>query len=74
MQAILITNEVLPVYRIYVLIEWPYVQDLMSQPWFATDCMLYQATDEQEQLPQAYFVPMERFAEAINQGLICLHV
>ncbi|WP_462265123.1 hypothetical protein [Mucilaginibacter sp.] len=74
MTALLITPDVLPCCTLYILLQWPYVQDLMEQSWFQSDCILYQPTQDQEHLPQAYFIPMERFAEAIQQKLIVLEV
>ena len=48
---------------VYVLVHWPWVQDLMEYPWFRQECILYQAFDDQEHLDSAYFVPIERIIE-----------
>src|SRR5580704_6436047 len=33
---------------LYVLIQWPWVQELMDYDWFHQDCYLHQAFDDQE--------------------------
>ncbi|MFC0515163.1 hypothetical protein ACFFGT_13170 [Mucilaginibacter angelicae] len=48
---------------LYVLIRWPFVQDLMEADWFRSECVLYQAFDDQEHLDSAYFVPLNRLYE-----------
>jgi hypothetical protein len=45
----------------YILILWPEVQDYMEEKWFNKEAILYQATDEQEYLDSAYFIPENRF-------------
>lgn len=72
MTAILLTPETLARCSIYVLIEWPYVHDLMSQEWFHSECILYENAEHQQHLASAYFVPLLRFADAMQQGLISL--
>jgi len=49
--------------ELYVLVRWPFVQDLMEADWFRSECVLYQAFDEQEHLDSAYFVPLNRLYE-----------
>ncbi|HZY38140.1 MAG TPA: hypothetical protein VFE53_15900 [Mucilaginibacter sp.] len=51
---------------LYVLVQWPWVQELMGYEWFQQDCYLQQAFDDQEYLSSAYFVPVTRVIE-INQ-------
>lgn len=48
---------------LYVLVRWPFVQDLMEAEWFRAECILYQSFDEQEHLDSAYFVPLNRLYE-----------
>lgn len=38
----------------YVLIEWPYVQDLMDEPWFKDEAVL------NYEISSAYFIPEDR--------------
>lgn len=52
----------------YVLIKWPWVQNLMEHPWFRHECILHQAFDDQEYLDSAYFVPIERIKELSKPG------
>jgi len=47
----------------YVLIFWPYVQELMGYDWFCAECILYMAFDGQPPHDSAYFVPLERIKE-----------
>lgn len=49
--------------ELYVLVKWPFVQDLMEEVWFRSECVLYQAFDDQEHLDSAYFVPLNRIYE-----------
>jgi hypothetical protein len=49
--------------HLYVLITWPWVQELMEYNWFRNECILYQAFDEQQHLDSAYFVPIVRLSE-----------
>jgi hypothetical protein len=74
MTALVISPETLHMCSIYILVEWPYVHDLMEQPWFKIDCIPCPNGGELAEPALAYFIPMERFAEAIQQGLICLQV
>jgi hypothetical protein len=53
--------------ELYVLIKWPFVQDLMEYSWFRLECILYQAFEEQEYLDSAYFVPLKRIYEVKNE-------
>jgi hypothetical protein len=52
--------------ELYILIKWPFVQDLMTYEWFRPECLLYQAFEEQEHLDSAYFVPLKRIYEITN--------
>lgn len=54
--------------ELYVLIKWPFVQDLMNYDWFRTECLLYQAFEEQEHLDSAYFVPLKRLYEVKDES------
>jgi hypothetical protein len=38
----------------YVLVEWPWVQDLMEESWFANEAIL------NHEISSAYFIPEER--------------
>ena len=58
----------LPKYPVYILVEFPHVLDLMVHPWFDTECILYQCTEQQANFPSAYFVPVGRLSQAIQQG------
>jgi len=49
--------------ELYVLVKWPFVQNLMDADWFRAECILYQAFDDQEYFDSAYFVPLHRFFE-----------
>jgi hypothetical protein len=57
----------------YVLVLWPWVQELMEYPWFRTECYLLQGWKGQEhyESPAAYFVPTKRIndlgEETINR-------
>lgn len=53
----------------YILITWPWVQQLMEYDWFRSECILYQATGEQEYLDSAYFVPAPRLLEHQIHGI-----
>lgn len=48
---------------LYVLVKWPFVQDLMEADWFRAECILYQSSDDQEYFDSAYFVPLNRLYE-----------
>lgn len=48
---------------LYVLVRWPWVQELMEYDWFRQECLLHQAFDDQEYLSSAYFVPATRLME-----------
>jgi hypothetical protein len=57
-----------PTENLYVLVCWPWVQELMEYPWFRPECCLYQAFDDQEHLDSAYFVPLGRLREIGKPG------
>ncbi|SDP85888.1 hypothetical protein SAMN05428975_3076 [Mucilaginibacter sp. OK268] len=61
-------NCAISVDELYVLIKWPFVQDLMNYEWFRSECLLYQAFEEQEHLDSAYFVPLKRLYEVKNES------
>ena len=44
----------------YILILWSESQDYMEYSWFRKEAILYQASDEQEHLDSAYFIPEHR--------------
>jgi hypothetical protein len=50
----------LPHENVYVLVQWPWVQELMEYGWFRKECYLHQAFDGQPYPPSAYFVPIGR--------------
>lgn len=52
----------------YLLVKWPYVQDLMDYEWFRAECYLHQAFDDQPYLPLAYFVPIARILALKQPG------
>lgn len=49
--------------ELYILVKWPFVQDLMEYSWFKSECLLYNAFEEQEDIDSAYFVPLKRIYE-----------
>ncbi|MGF7040093.1 hypothetical protein [Mucilaginibacter lappiensis] len=49
--------------ELYILVKWPFVQDLMEYDWFKSECLLYNAFEEQEHIDSAYFVPLKRIYE-----------
>ena len=49
--------------ELYVLVQWPTVQELMEYDWFYKECYLQQAMESQEYLNSAYFVPLSRLNE-----------
>ena len=48
---------------VFVLIRWPFVQELMEYEWFRPECRLRHAFEDQEYLSSAYFVPLSRLLE-----------
>ena len=44
----------------YILILWPESQDYMEEKWFREEAILHQASDEQEHIDSAYFIPAHR--------------
>lgn len=52
-----------PIDDLYILVKWPWVQELMEYDWFRQECLLHQAFDDQEYLSSAYFVPVARLME-----------
>jgi hypothetical protein len=52
-----------PPQSIYILVLWPWVQELMEYTWFRKECILYNAFDHQEYYDSAYFVPIQRMLE-----------
>jgi hypothetical protein len=55
--------EETPADSLYALVQWPWVQELMEYKWFKQECILYNATDEQQYLDSSYFVPVKRMHE-----------
>ncbi len=53
----------------YVLVVWPFVQELMEYPWFRTECYLLQALEGQKHLDSSYFVPKKRIQELTTDVL-----
>jgi len=49
---------------VYVLIRWPYVQDLMEYHWFNPECYLYKSFG----LQRSYFVPIGRILKIKEPG------
>ena len=56
----------------YVLIVWPWVQELMEYPWFRKECYLMQGFDDQEHFDSAYFVPKKRIDELSEEEHACI--
>jgi len=54
--------------ELYVLVQWPFVQDFMGYDWFHQECFLYQAHDGQPHLDSAYFVPVSRIMAVKQPG------
>jgi len=59
----------LPEEEVYLLIRWPWVQNLMEYYWFRNECLLYQAFSDQEHIDSAYFVPVVRLQEIENDNI-----
>src|SRR5579872_4440541 len=59
LSEVLVINSV-PVITedLYLLVRWPWVQELMEYEWFRQECYLHQAFDDQDHLDSAYFVPL----------------
>lgn len=60
-----IRTKVIPILQTtkeaYILVTQPDVQEYMTEDWFETEAILYQAIrDSQEQLDSAYFIPLIR--------------
>lgn len=53
----------MPIDELYILVQWPFVQELMEYSWFRMECLLHQAFDDQPYLDSAYFVPVKRMVE-----------
>jgi len=47
----------------YILIIWPWVQELMGYPWFRKEYYLMQGFPDQEHFDSSYFVPKKRIEE-----------
>ncbi len=47
----------------YVLVVWPWVQQLMDYSWFRAECYLMQGLAGQEHFDSSYFVPKKRIEE-----------
>ncbi len=47
----------------FVLVIWPWVQELMDYPWFRQECYLMQGFPWQEHHDSSYFVPKKRLEE-----------
>lgn len=46
---------------IFILVEWPEVQDYMDKEWFRSEAVLYQVFgEEQVSKDSAYLIPIER--------------
>jgi len=52
----------------YVLVLWPESQAYMDKEWFRSEAYLCQASEEQEHLDSAYFIPKERYEEGLIDG------
>ena len=56
--------------ELYVLVEWPFVQDLMGYEWFRQECYLHNAFSDQQYLDSAYFVPLARMLEVHDNTIL----
>jgi len=63
----------MPISELYILVQWPFVQDLMEYNWFRAERLLYQSFEEQEYLDSAYFVPVKCMVE-VQAGDISNHM
>lgn len=46
---------------VFILVEWPEVQDFMDKEWFRSEAVLYQVFDEEQTgKDSAYLIPIER--------------
>jgi hypothetical protein len=46
--------------ELYVVVPWPYVQDLFEYEWFEDECYLQLPEPELNLIPARYFVPLTR--------------
>jgi hypothetical protein len=53
----------------YVLVVWPFVQELMEYPWFRTECYLMQGLEGQDHYDSSYFVPKMRIQALGLEGV-----
>ena len=49
--------------EVYILIQLPFIQELMEYDWFDAECFLHQALENQDHLDSAYFVPLLRLQQ-----------
>ena len=57
----------LPSNTLYVLVRWPFFEELKKCSWFDDECVYY-GTWDTESIIKAYFVPISRMLELSNQG------
>jgi hypothetical protein len=62
-----------PAESIYILVLWPWVQELMEYNWFRKECFLHNAFDDQEYQESAYFIPVKRILE-VQMGDMTNHL
>jgi hypothetical protein len=53
----------------YVLVIWPWVQELMSYDWFRKECYLMQGWESQDHCDSSYFVPKKRIMELSGEEI-----
>jgi hypothetical protein len=63
----------LPKQTIYLLVQWPCLDPLVQYDWFNAECLPYQPNGEPPS-PLAALVPLERFAETLQQGTTTLQI
>ncbi|WP_462265124.1 hypothetical protein [Mucilaginibacter sp.] len=65
-------NQV-PTQTVYLLVQWPYLDQLMHYDWFNAECLPYQPSGEAPS-PLAALVPLERYSETLKQGINALRI
>jgi len=56
----------------YLLVLWPWVQELMDYPWFRKECYLMQGHSDQVNFDSSYFVPCRRLHELDADSVIAI--
>jgi hypothetical protein len=54
--------------ELFVVVAWPYVQDLFDYDWFESECYLQLSEQESDVTPVSYFVPISRLLALTQPG------